>query len=145
VAVTAAPGATSAEVAFPAINATDAVTGSPRVECVGKFAASPLAYAAGAKATFPLGATDVSCTAKDDAGNLSPAGNFTVTVCEDGFTFANGACAGARLGGRFVGRGLGVFPGGRCAGALAHTAVLPFLILHPSLSTCRRHQALCYH
>jgi hypothetical protein len=100
VAVTAAAaGDTSAEVAFPAINATDAVTGSPRIECTGEFEAKSVKFLAGeaAKAVFPVGTTTtVTCTASDDAGNASPAASFNVTVCAFGFTYAQGACAGAR-------------------------------------------------
>jgi hypothetical protein len=98
VAVTAAEGATTAKVAFPAINATDAVDGSPRIECDGNFnGTKPLVYAPGAEAEFPLGPTPVSCTAVDASGNRSPAGRFTVTVCEAGFTYSTttSICVGA--------------------------------------------------
>lgn len=63
-----ATGPDGATVAYPAATATDAVDASPDVSCV---PASP--------ALFALGVNTVTCSATDDAGNVSN-GTFTVTV-----------------------------------------------------------------
>jgi hypothetical protein len=65
-----APGPGGAVVTYTA-SATDAVDSSPTISC---------SKASGA--TFPLGPTLVSCTAKDSANNISGAKTFTVTVAD---------------------------------------------------------------
>jgi hypothetical protein len=94
--------ASDATVAFPAMNATDNVTPEPTITCAGAFNGSPLTFlakdATAQRGVFFIGsaATTVSCVASDDAGNTSPAVNFTVAVaCGEGFAGAGAACKGA--------------------------------------------------
>jgi HYR domain len=61
--------ATSPSGAIVVFAANDNLDPSPRLDCT---------HAPGS--TFALGATNVSCTASDAAGNVSPTGSFTVTV-----------------------------------------------------------------
>jgi subtilisin family serine protease len=73
--VEVATGASGARVAFPNITATDKVDGSVPVSC---------ASSSGLKSgdTFPLGTTEVNCSAKDKAGNEAT-GKFNVKVSYD--------------------------------------------------------------
>ena len=68
-----ATGASGAVVTFDDPTATDAVDPTPSVTCAS-------GTGLGSGDTFPIGITEVSCTATDAAGNTSDAQTFAVTV-----------------------------------------------------------------
>jgi hypothetical protein len=87
-----ATSASGAVATYSAPTATDAVTANPTVTCL---------PASGS--TFALGATTVSCTAKDAANNQSAARTFTITVQDTtaptGITFST---TGVQDGGSYL-------------------------------------------
>jgi hypothetical protein len=98
VGATATEGAVTAEVALPEISSTEvAGAGAPVITCTGAFDGT-LGYKAGITAVFPVDTTEVTCTAKDAAGHVSPPASFKVMACASGFAFTSGSCAGERLG-----------------------------------------------
>lgn len=79
--------------------ASDTVTATPNITCVGAFTSSPLRYSAGVTATFAAGNTTVSCWAQDDAGNQSPNQTFSVmATCANGLSPSGGLCKGEFVG-----------------------------------------------
>jgi hypothetical protein len=111
---TLAKGDKTAQIAFPAITATDFVTVTPMITCEGAFVGGKLEYTPGSSsnvALFTVGTTEVRCTAVDEAGNSSPARNFTVTVCAVGVSFVKGACIGRWPIGSWSGRTVNQPPG----------------------------------
>jgi hypothetical protein len=100
VGVTAAKGADSATVKFPDIVAEDSAEGEILITCLGAFKPlGNLTYAPGMTATFALGTTPVTCTARDVAGNPSEPAGLLVTVCASGFDFKAGNCTGGLVWG----------------------------------------------
>jgi hypothetical protein len=102
-ATTASVGDRSTTVAFPAMEATDVGTPEPTINCTGAFVGSPRVFlakdATAQSGVFPVSAsaTTVSCTARDEAGNTSPAVTLRVMVtCPDGTNLTSGICQGAR-------------------------------------------------
>jgi hypothetical protein len=100
---TAAAGAGEASVAFPAMIASDnGAVPTPTVICTGGFKPdTTLTYSVGAAALFPVGATEVSCVARDAANNPSKLVKFRVNVvCPTGYNLTAGpagVCKGAVL------------------------------------------------
>jgi hypothetical protein len=92
---TAAAGASAVKVALPGFTAQDNDTPNANITCTAPtgsggalqtvlFGASPIA--ADAAFSFPLGSTEMSCSAKDAAGNESPAVLFSVVAsCPAGY------------------------------------------------------------
>jgi hypothetical protein len=93
--VTALEGADTAVVEFPTLTTSDIGGGAPEITCEGKFEGKqPLTYKPGVTAVFPVDTVEVTCTARDAAGNFSPAVKFPVTVCRAGVFFVEGSCNG---------------------------------------------------
>ena len=95
--IIAAVGASGSWVDFPTLKSKDiGAVPAPNITCQGNFAPlGSLAYTAGAKATFPVGNTQVVCTARDAATNPSKPVTFTVAVeCPLGFNLSSSICKG---------------------------------------------------
>jgi hypothetical protein len=87
-------GKGSADVAFPRITVEAVASDEPKIECKAQFSdRRRVTYTDGLTAAFPVGTTPVACVAIY-AGSVSPSELFTVTVCQAGTLFENGACAG---------------------------------------------------
>jgi hypothetical protein len=84
--------------AFPELKATDSVTASPAVTCTALLAPGGTEVEVEADTTqFPHGTTVVTCTAKDTAGNKSPAVAFAVHMeCDRGYGLSGAVCTSER-------------------------------------------------
>jgi hypothetical protein len=99
-------------VPFPNMTSTDNVTPEPTINCTGAFVGSPRVFlakeAAAQSGVFPVSASatvTVTCTARDEAGNASPAVTFQVAArCPVGTTLTSGACRGANAVGLAQGK-----------------------------------------
>jgi hypothetical protein len=135
---TAAPAAAGTTLAaFPAMNATDAVTPSAdiTIACTGPLGPGGEAITVSPGAggtTFPLGLTIVSCTASDAADNASPVAMFAVLVaCQDGY-----AAVGAICKGECVAQRVGLCRSGLGTGGVARKETLPCLHWEEGRSSC---------